>query len=187
MNTTSQLNQASREVERARMQAAVDAKAAQLAHELVRSAKINLKHARKLAKLARKSARKAEARAGESSMMLESVQAKLEKLREQIRRDQRKHNPAPKSKPAKPTRDTTPRVSSIQSQQLPKTVSRKAGGTRRPARKTVNGKHAKAAPAVAPEPAKPVPASRQELGNVNPLAVPEVAATSISNQEPTND
>ena len=68
MNTTLLLNQASKEVERAKMQVAVDAKAAQLAHELARAAKVNLKHARKLSKLARKSARKAEDRAEESSV-----------------------------------------------------------------------------------------------------------------------
>jgi hypothetical protein len=144
MNTTLLLNKASKEVERAKMQVAVDAKAAQLAHELARAAKVNLKQARKLSKIAKKSARKAEDRAEESSLALETAQAKLEMLRERIRNEQRKNNPArfvrdsklvqkpslkpkvprsdddlphnrPKSTPGKTTMDTTPRVSSIQS------------------------------------------------------------------------
>src|ERR1039457_3460687 len=114
MNTTLLLNKASKEVEHAKMQVAVDAKAAQLAHELARAAKVNLKQARKLSKMARKSARKAEDRAEESSATLETAQTKLEMLRERIRNEQRKHNPSPKSKPGKTTMDTTPRVSPVQ-------------------------------------------------------------------------
>ena len=81
MNTTLLLNQTSKEVERAKMQVAVDAKAAQLAHDLARAAKVNLKQARRLAKLAKKSARKAEDRAEESATTLETAQSKLEMLR----------------------------------------------------------------------------------------------------------
>jgi hypothetical protein len=140
MNTTLLLNKASKEVERAKMQVAVDAKAAQLAHELARAAKVNLKQARKLSKMARKSARKAEDRAEDSLATLETAQAKLEMLRERIRNEQRKNNPAqlvrgselvqkpspkpkprrrdddfrPKSTPGKTTMDTTPRVSPVQ-------------------------------------------------------------------------
>lgn len=129
MKTTLLLNKASKEVERAKMQVAVDAKAAQLAHELVRTAKVNLKQARKLSKMARKSARKAEDRAEESAATLETAQAKLEMLRERIRNEQRKNDPSPKLKlprsdtdlprnrskstPVKTTMDMTPRVSAI--------------------------------------------------------------------------
>ena len=161
MNTTLLLNKAGKEVERAKIQVAVDAKAAQLAHELARAAKVNLKHARKLSKMARKSARKAEDRAEESSATLETAQAKLETLRERIRKEQRKNNPSPKPKlprsdddlthnrsksnPGKTTMDTTPRVSSIQSQsqRSTKPAASKAHSTRRSPQKTVNGKPAK--------------------------------------------
>ena len=107
MKTTLLLNKASQEVERAKMQVAVDAKAAQLAHELARAAKVNLKQARKLSKMARKSARKAEDRAEESSATLETAQAKLEMLRERIRNEQRKNNPrtAPKRSETLPNDD----------------------------------------------------------------------------------
>ena len=202
MNTTLLLNKASKEVERAKMQVAVDAKAAQLAHELARAAKVNLKHARKLSKMAKKSARKAEDRAEELSVTLETAQAKLEMLRERIRNEQRKNNPSPKpklprsdddlahnrpkSKPGITTMDTTPGVSPIQSQRSTKPAIRRAHGARRSAQKTVNGKPAKPAPAVAPEP-KPVQATRQKLGDLNPLPAPDVAASSFSGQEPTND
>ena len=176
MNTPSHLNQAGKEVERAKMQVAVDAKAAQLAHELARAAKVNLKHARKLSKMARKSARKAEDRAGESSVILESAQAKLERLRERIRNEQRKNNPSSKPKPVKTTKDTIPRESPVQSQRSPKPSARRAQGSRRLAQKTVK---TKPAPAVAPEP-EPVPATRQKLGDVNPLPAPDIAAPSFS-------
>ena len=201
MNTTLLLNKASKEVERAKMQVAVDAKTAQLAHELARAAKVNLKQARKLSKMARKSARKAEDRAEESSVTLETAQAKLEMLRERIRNEQRKnvspkpklprsdddfpHN-RPKSKPGKTTMDTTPGVSPIQSQRSTKLAARRAPGARWATQKTVNGKPAKPVPAVAPEP-KPVQATRQKLGDLNPLPAPDVAAPSFSGQEPTND
>jgi len=197
------------------MQVAVDAKAAQLAHELARAAKVNLKQARKLSKMARKSARKAEDRAEESSATLGIAQAKLEMLRERIRKEQCKNNPArlvrgselvqkpsskpklprsdddllrnqPKSTPVKTTMDTTPRVSPIQSRQSPKPAARRAPGARRSAQKTVNGKPAQPVPAVAPEP-KPVSATRQKLVDLNPLPAPDVAAPSFSGQEPTND
>jgi len=94
MNTTLLLNKANQEVERVKIQVAVDAKAAQLAHELARAAKVNLKQARKLSKMARKSARKAEDRAEESSATLETARAKLEMLRERIRNERRKNDPA---------------------------------------------------------------------------------------------
>jgi hypothetical protein len=202
MNTPSHLNQAGKEVERAKMQVAVDAKAAQLAHELARAAKVNLKHARKLSKMARKSARKAEDRAEESSANLETAQAKLEKLREQIRNEQRKNNPSPKpkpprsdndlprnqpkSKPGKTTRDTSTRVSPVQLQRSPKPSAYRATGARRSPRKTVNVKPAKPVPAVAPEP-KPVPATRQKLSDMNPLPTPDVTSPSVSGQKPTHD
>ena len=181
MNTTLLLNKASKEVEHAKMQVAVDAKAAQLAHELARAAKVNLKQARKLSKMARKSARKAEDRAEESSATLETAQAKLEMLRERIRKEQRKNNPAglvqkTSPKPKLPSGDDDFRPKS-------KPVARRAHGTRRSAQKSVNGKPA---PAVAPEP-KPVPATRQKLGDLNPLPAPDVAAPSFSGEEPTND
>jgi hypothetical protein len=169
MNTTLLRNQAGKEMERAKTQAAIDAKAAQLAHELARAAKVNLKHARKLSKMARKSARKAEDRAEESSVTLETAQAKLEMLRQQIRNEHRKNNPSPKPKPGKTTTDTTPGVSPVQSQRAPKPVTHSAHGARRLLQKTVNGKPAKPAPAVVPEP-KPV-----------------IAAPSFIGQEPTND
>ncbi len=202
MNTTLLLNEAGKEVERAKMQVAVDAKAAQLAHELARAAKVNLKQARKLYKMARKSARKAEDRAEESSATLETAQAKLEMLRERIRNEQRKNNSSlkpklprshddlpsnrPKSMPGKTTMDTTPRESPVQSQRSPKQAARRTHGARRVARKTVNAKPAKPVPAVVSEP-KPVPATRQKLGDVKPLPAPDVAAPSFSGQEPTND
>jgi len=163
MNTTLFLNQASKEVERAKTQAAVDAKAAQLAHELARAAKVNLKHARKLSKMARKSARKAEDRAEDASVTLETAQGKLEMLRERIRNEQHKNNPSSKPKPGKTTMDTTPGVSPVQSQRVPKPVTHSAHGARRLLQKTVNGKPAKSAPAVAPE-SKPVPATPPEIG-----------------------
>ena len=166
MKTTLLLNQASKEVERARMQVAVDAKAAQLAHELARAAKVNLKQARKLAKLAKKSARKAEDRAGESTATLETTQAKLELLRERIRIAKRKNNTSPKSKSGKTTMATPLRVSPVQLQWSQKSAARKVVSSRRPSQKTVNGKPTTA---VAPEP-KPV-----------------VDAPSFSGQEPAND
>ena len=169
MNTTLLLNEAINEVERAKMQVALDAKAAQLAHELARAAKVNLKQARKLSKMARKSARKAEDRAEESSATLETAQTKLEMLRERIRNEQRKHNPSPKSKPGKTTMDTTPRVSPVQPLRSPKAAVHKAHVARRSVQKTVNDKPAKPAPAVAPE-SKPV-----------------IAAPSFSRQEPADD
>ena len=201
MNTTLLLNQAGKEVEHAKMQVAVDAKAAQLAHELARAAKVNLKHARKLSKMARKSARKAEDRAEESSATLETAQAKLEMLRERIRKEQRKNNPSPKPKlprsdddlthnrpksnPGKTTMDTTPRVSPIQSQRSTKPAASKAHvpvGRRR----KLSTANLPNCPAVAPEP-KPVPATRQNLGDLNPLPAPDVAAPSFSGEEPKND
>ncbi len=184
MKTTMLLNQASKEVERAKMQVAVDAKAAQLAHELARVAKVNLKHARKLAKLAKKSARKSEDRAEESSATLETARAKLEMLRERIRNEQRKHNPSPKPTPGKTTMNTTSRMSLVQSERAPKPVARKTDGSRRSPQKTVNGKPAQMVPAIAPEP-KPVSATRQKLGDLNPLPAPDVGAPSVSGQEPT--
>jgi len=116
MNTTLLLNKAGQEVASAKIQVAVDAKAAQLAHELARAAKVNLKQARKLSKMARKSARKAEDRAEESSATLETAQAKLEMLRERIRKERHKNDPAqlvrgsepvqkPSSKPKSPRSD----------------------------------------------------------------------------------
>ena len=200
MNTTLRLNDAGKEVERAKMQVAVDVKAAQLAHELARAAKVNLKQARKLSKMPRKAAKKAEDRAEESSVTLETAQAKLDLLRERIRNEQRKHNPSPKLKlsrnnddlphnepklkSGKTTMDTTPRVSPVQSLRSPKPSARKADSPRRSPQKTANGKPL--APAVAPE-LKPVPATRQKLGDLNPLPAPDVAASSFSGQEPTND
>jgi hypothetical protein len=163
MNTTLLLNQTSKEMERAKMQVAVDAKAAQLAHELARAAKVNLKQARKLSKMARKSARKAEDRAEESSATLETAQTKLEMLRERIRNEQRKHNPSPKPKLLRNDDDLQ------HNRPKSKPVARKANGTRRSAQKTVNGKPVKPAPAVAPEP-KPV-----------------IDTPSFSGQEPAND
>jgi hypothetical protein len=177
MNTTLLLNKASKAVDRAKTQAAVDAKAAQLAHELARAAKVNLKHARKLSKMARKSARKAEDRAGESSVTLETAQAKLEILRERIRNEQRKNNTSPKPKPPW-SDDALPR-----NQPKSKPVVRSTHGARQSAQKTVNGKPA---PAVAPEP-KRVPPTHQELGDMNPLPAPDIAAPSVSGKEPTND
>ena len=108
MKTTLLLNKAGKEVERAKMQVAVDAKAAQLAHELARAAKVNLKQARRLAKLAKKSARKAEDRAEESAATLETAQSKLEMLRERIRNEQRKHNSPPKLKLSRSNDDLPP-------------------------------------------------------------------------------
>ena len=168
MNTTMLLNQASKEVERAKMQVAVDAKAAQLAHELARVAKVNLKHARKLSKMARKSARKAEDRAEESSATLETAQAKLEMLRERIRNGQRKNRPSPKprlsrsedvlphnrlkSTPGKTPMGTTPRVSLVQSQPATKPAARRTHGSRRSPQKTVNGKPARRSRQLHPNP-----------------------------------
>ena len=193
MKTTLLLNKASKEVERTKMQVAVDAKAAQLAHELARAAKVNLKQARKLSKMARKSARKAEDRAEESSATLETARAKLEMLRERIRNERRKNNPAglvrgsesvqkPSSKPKPPRSDAD--LAHNRPKSTP--VARRAPGARRLTQKTVNGKPAKPAPAVAPEP-KPVPVTRQKLGDLNPLPAPDVAAPFFSGQEPAND
>ena len=194
MNTTLLLNKARKEVEHAKVQVAVDAKAAQLAHELARAAKVNLKQARKLSKMARKSARKAEDRAEESSATLETAQAKLEVLRERIRNEQRKHNPSPKPKllrndddtrpkstPGKTTMDTTPRVSTVQSQRSTKPAARRAPAARQLTQKTFNGKPAKPAPAIVPKP-EPVPAIRPKLGDPNPLPAPDVAASSVTGQ-----
>jgi len=177
MNTTLLLNKASKEVERAKMQVAVDAKVAQLAHELARAAKVNLKQARKLSKMARKSARKAEDRAEESSATLETAQAKLEMLRERIRNERRKNNPAGLVRGSESVQKPSPKS---------KPAALRAIGARRLTRKTVNGKPAKPAPAVAPEP-KPVPVTRQKLGDLNPLPAPDVAAPSFSGREPTED
>jgi rubrerythrin len=157
MKTTLLLNKAGKEVERAKTQAAVDAKAAQLAHELARVAKVNLKHARKLSKLARKSARKSEDRAEESSATLETVQAKLEMLRQRIRNEQRKTNPSPKPKLPRSDDDLP------HNQPKSKPAARNVHGTRRSAQKTVKGKPAQPAPAIAPE-SKSVPATPPELG-----------------------
>ena len=157
MNTTLLLNQAGKEVERAKTQAAVDAKAAQLAHELARAAKVNLKHARKLSKMARKSARKVEDRAEESSATLETAQAKLEMLRERIKNEQRKNNPSPKPKQSRSGHDLP------HNQPKSKPAARNVHGTRRLAQKTVNGKPAQPATAIAPE-SKPVPATPPEIG-----------------------
>ncbi len=180
MNTTLFLNQASKEVERAKLHVAVDAKAARLAHELARAAKVNLKHSRKLAKLAKKSARKCEDRAEESSATLETAQSKLEMLRERIRNEQRKRNPSPKPK--------LPRSNDDLPSNRPKSkpVARRTHRGRRLTQKTVNGKPAKPAPAIAPEP-KPVSATRQKLSDVNPLSIPDVAAPSFSGQVPMDD
>ena len=193
MNTTSLLNKASKEVEHAKMRVAVDAKAARLAHELARAAKVNLKQARKLSKMARKSARKAEDRTEESLATLETAQAKLEMLRERIRNAQRKNDPARLVRGSEPVQKPSPKPKLPRSDDdLPhnrpksKPAGRRAPGTRRSAQKAVNGKQAKPAPAVAPEP-KPVPATRQKLGDLNPLPEPEVATPSMSGQEPTND
>jgi hypothetical protein len=193
MNTTSLLNKAGKEVERAKMQVAVDAKAAQLAHELARAAKVNLKQARKLSKMARKSARRAEDRAEQSSATLETAQAKLETLRERIRNEQRKNNPARFVRGSEPVQKPSPKPKPPRSDDdLPrnrpksKPAARRTHDVRRSAQKTVNGKSAKPAPAVAPEP-KPVPATRQKLGDLNPLPAPDVAAPSFSGEEPKND
>ena len=177
MNTTLLLNKASQEVEYAKVQVAVDAKEAQLAHELARAAKVNLKQARKLSKMARKSARKAEDRAEESSATLETARAKLEMLRERIRNERRKNDPAQSVRGSEPVQKTSPKS---------KPAALRAIGARRSAHKTVNGKPAKPVPAIAPEP-KPVPATRHKLGDLNPLSAPDVAAPSFSGQKPTND
>jgi hypothetical protein len=177
MNTTLLLNQTSKEVERAKMQVAVDAKAAQLAHDLARAAKVNLKQARRLAKLAKKSARKAEDRAEESAATLETAQSKLEMLRERIRNERRKNNPAGLVRGSESVQKPSPKS---------KPAALRAIGARRSAHKTVNGKPAKPVPAIAPEP-KPVPATRHKLGDLNPLSAPDVAAPSFSGQKPTND
>ena len=167
MNTTLLLNKASQEVERVKIQVAVDAKAAQLAHELARAAKVNLKQARKLSKMARKSARKTEDRAEESLAMLETARAKLEMLRERIRNERRKNDPAQPVRGSEPVPKSSPK---------PKLAVPRANGARRSAQKTVNGKTA-----------KPVPVTRQKLGDLNPLPAPDVAAPSFSGQVPTDD
>jgi hypothetical protein len=193
MNTTLLLNKASKEVEHTKMQVAVDAKAAQLAHELARAAKVNLKQARKLSKMARKSARKAEDRAEESLATLETAQAKLEVLRERIRNAQRKNDPARLVRGSEPVQKPSPKPKLPRSDDAlahkrtkSKPAAHRTHGARRSAQKTVNGKPAKPVPAVAPEP-EPVPATRQKLGDLNPLPAPDVAASSFSGQEPTND
>jgi hypothetical protein len=180
MNATLLLNKAGKNVEHSKRQVAVDAKAAQLAHELARAAKVNLKQARKLSKMARKSARKAEARAEESAATLENARAKLELLRERIRNAQRKNNPTPKPKPARSDGDLA--------RNRPKSTpaGSRATGPRRSAQKTVNGAPAKPVPAVAPE-AKPVPATQPELDGPSPLPAPVGAATSFSGQEPADN
>jgi hypothetical protein len=177
MNMTLLLNKASQEVERVKMQVAVDAKAAQLAHELARAAKVNLKQARKLSKMARKSTRKAEDRAEESSATLETARAKLEMLRERIRNERRKNDPAQSVRGSEPVQKPSPKS---------KPAALRANGVRRSAQKIVNGKPAKPAPAVTPEP-KPVPVTRQKLGDLNPLPAPDFAAPSFSGQVPTDD
>jgi hypothetical protein len=177
MKTTLLLKKAGKEVEHAKMQVAVDAKAAQLAHELARAAKVNLKQARKLSKMARKSARKAEDRAEESSATLETVQAKLEILRERIRNEQRKNNPARLVRVSEPVQKPSPK---------PKPAARRIPGIRKLAQKAVDGKPAKPVPAVAPEP-ESAPTARQKSGDLNPLPAPDVAAPSFSGQEPKNN
>jgi hypothetical protein len=184
MKTTLLLKKAGKEVEHAKMQVAVDAKAAQLAHELARAAKVNLKQARKLSKMARKSARKAEDRAEESSATLETARAKLEMLRERIRNEQRKNNPSqlvrgsepvekPSAKPKSPRSDDNLTHNGTKS----KPADHRTPGARRSAQKTVNGK-----------PAKPelISATRQKLGDLNPLPAPNVATPSFSGQELVN-
>jgi hypothetical protein len=177
MNTTLLLNKAGQEVEHAKMQVAVDAKAAQLAHELARAAKVNLKQARKLSKMARKSARKAEDRAEESSATLETAQAKLELLRERIRNEHRKNNPTPLVGGSEPVQKPSPKPKLPRSDDdlaynrpKSKPTDRRAHGTRRPAQRTVNNKPAKPVPAVAPEP-EMVPTARQKIGSPEPVAV----------------
>jgi len=90
MNTTSSLNKAREELERAKKKAAADANAAQLARKVARAAKLRLKQARKLSKVVRKSARRADAKSEESSEALDSAQAKVEKLRKRLRKEQHK-------------------------------------------------------------------------------------------------
>jgi hypothetical protein len=215
MNTTLLLDKAAKEVERAKTQVAADAKAAQLAWQVARAAKIKLKHARKLSRMAKKSARKAEDKFDESSEALESALAKLEKLQKRIRKEQRKNKPAqlvrpsklvkkaptkpkparsngglphtqPKPEPVKTTVAATLPESPVQSPQTTKPAALGAPITRQPAPKTVIGKPAKPAPAVAPEP-KSVPAAGRKPGNLNPLPAHGVDVPSSSGKEPMND
>jgi hypothetical protein len=193
MNATLLLNKAGKDVERAKIQVAIDAKAAQLAHELARAAKVNLKQARKLSKMARKSARKAEDRAEESSAALETAQTKLELVRERIRNEQRKNKPTrlvrgskPVQKPSLKSKLSRTDDDLSRNRTKSRLTARKAPGPRRLSQKTVNGKSAKPAPAVAPGP-EPVSATRQKSGDLNPLSAPDVATPSFSSQGPAND
>jgi hypothetical protein len=76
--------------EDAQREATANEKAAKLARQVARAAKIKLKQVRRLSKLTRKSARKAEDKAEQSLQALELASARLEKLQKRADKDRRK-------------------------------------------------------------------------------------------------
>ena len=89
MNTTV-LKKALRAFEDAQREATADEKAAKLAWQVARAAKMKLKQVRRLSKLTKKSARKAEDKAERSLEVLELATTKLEKLQKRADKDRRK-------------------------------------------------------------------------------------------------
>jgi hypothetical protein len=87
------LKKALRAFEDAQRAATADEKAAKLARQVARAAKIKLKQVRRLSKLTKKSARKAEDKAEQSLEALELASARLEKLQKRADKDRRKGKP----------------------------------------------------------------------------------------------
>jgi hypothetical protein len=97
MNTTV-LKKALSAFEDAQREATADEKAAKLARQVARAAKIKLKQVRRLSKLTKKSARKAEDKAEQSLEALELASTRLEKLQKRANKDRRKGKPRRSSK-----------------------------------------------------------------------------------------
>lgn len=214
MNTTLLLNKTRKEVELAKTQATADAKAAQLARQLVRAAKVKQKQTRKLSKMAKKSAARAEDKSEESSEALESAQAKLKKLQKRIKKERRKNKPArivrrskhgqkapskpklarsnrgllrsrPKAKPEKTPTVPTPAESPVQSRQRAKAAAPGARGALEASPKTVSGKPVRLGSTVAPA-AKPVPSASEKLGGLKPLQAADFESL-MPLEKPAND
>jgi len=204
MNTTSSLNKAREELERAKTKAAADANAAQLARKVARAAKLRLKQARKLSKMARKSARRADAKSEESSDALDSAQAKVEKLRKRLRKEQPKKDPArlarrpkvpqkgapkqkvargkdglphgrPKSKLSENTKTPTPREPPVEPRRRTKAGVRRAPETRRPGSNVVKVTPKRPPSATASKP-NPILRAGQNPGDEEPLHAPDFDA-----------
>lgn len=212
MNTTLLLNKARKEVDHAKTQAAADARAAQLALEVARAAKIKLKHARKLSKMAKKSARKAEDKSEESTQMLDNARARLEKLEKRIRKKQRKNRPVRKSKPdntaflklkhirgddkvprkqaksrtKKAAKSATPRVFASRTLPKSKPTVRKASATHGPKPKHADVKAAQPNSTAAPSSTPMTAVSRKPLGQ-NPMPGPNIDVPLATGTKSTGD